>query len=95
MSQINDLRLRRFCIHDSERRLEQTHFVSDASLSRNRLDPAVLGSLGRESLANAVFLALTTARMRVLPGWVEPVVRLIGADRAAQCSSLPASARRR
>jgi len=59
------------------------------------MDPAVAGSLGREILADAVFQALQTARMRVLPGWIDRVVRLIGVDRAAQCSSLPAHVRRR
>ena len=59
------------------------------------MDQAVVESLGREVLADAVFQALQTARMRVLPGWVDRVVRLIGVDRAAQCPSLPAHARRR
>ena len=55
----------------------------------------VAASLGRDTLANAVFQALQTARMRVLPPHIDWVVALIGVDRARQCPSLPRSARPR
>lgn len=51
--------------------------------------PMVCETLGPERLAEAVFLALRDARMRVLQrhhGWV---LDLIGAERAALCPSLP------
>ena len=50
-------------------------------------------SLGRRALADAVFQALRTARMRVLPQHIDWVVALIGADRVPQCPSLPRSVR--
>ena len=49
--------------------------------------------LGRNTLADAVFNALYQGRMRVPAHYVEWVVNLIGKERAAQCRSLPASAR--
>jgi len=55
--------------------------------------PDVEGSLGRETLASAVFKALYHGRMRVFPHHVEWVVGLIGTDQAAVCVSLPKSAR--
>jgi hypothetical protein len=54
---------------------------------------AVEDTLGRTALAEAVFLALRDARMRVFPHHIDWVVTLIGADRAQQCPSLPRSAR--
>ena len=58
------------------------------------MQSGVLAALGREGLADAVFQALRAARMRVPPAQVAWVVRLIGAERAALCPSLPAVARR-
>lgn len=59
------------------------------------LDPVVFDALGSELVAEAIFQALTAARMRVPPDWQHRVVELIGIDRAVLCPSLPASARRR
>jgi len=50
-------------------------------------------TLGEKQLADAVFNALYHGRMQVLPHHAEWVVKTIGADRAAQCSSLPRSLR--
>jgi predicted nucleic acid-binding protein len=55
--------------------------------------PEVRRGLGDALLADAVFNALTGARMRVFPDHVPWVVNLIGHDRAAQCRSLPSSVR--
>ena len=57
--------------------------------------PEVEAALGRAALADAVFNALQSARMRVAPHRVGWVVGLIGAARAAGCPSLPRSARGR
>lgn len=54
---------------------------------------AVERALGRPSLAEAVFLALRDARMRVFPDHTDWVVALIGKDRALQCPSLPRTVR--
>ena len=54
---------------------------------------AVEDALGRAALAEAVFLALRDARMRVLPHHIKWVKALIGQSRAQQCPSLPRSAR--
>jgi len=51
-------------------------------------------AIKRERLAQGVVNALQLARMRVLPHHVEWVIDLIGAEQAAQCTSLPQSARR-
>jgi predicted nucleic acid-binding protein len=53
----------------------------------------VLAAMGRVALSEAVFAALTGARMRVLPHHVAWVVDLIGSERARACLSLPRSAR--
>lgn len=53
------------------------------------MQPTVEAALGRDALRDAVFQALQTARMRVLPDYVAWVVALIGIDRALQCPSLP------
>ena len=45
--------------------------------------------LGRVNLANAIYRALTDARMRVLAEHSDWVVALIGKERAVTCSSLP------
>jgi predicted nucleic acid-binding protein len=55
--------------------------------------PAVAAELGAERLADAVANALTNARMRVLDRHLQWVRDLIGAERAATCTSLPRKAR--
>ena len=54
--------------------------------------PAVQAELDQD-LADAIFKMLSVGRMRVLPQHLDWVVAQIGPDRAAQCSSLPASYR--
>jgi predicted nucleic acid-binding protein len=49
--------------------------------------------LGRAALSDAIFAALSVARMRVLPHHLDWVVGLIGMERASECASLPRSAR--
>jgi predicted nucleic acid-binding protein len=56
--------------------------------------PSVIGTLGKASLADAVFAALQQARMRVLPRHIDWVVALIGQERARMCPSLPEAARK-
>ncbi len=53
------------------------------------LYPSVRRQLGENPLRDAVFTALRDARMAVFPHQLDEVVRLIGAERAAQCLSLP------
>lgn len=50
---------------------------------------SVEARLGRPSLADAAYQALTGARMRVLPHHLDWVVDLIGPARVAECLSLP------
>lgn len=50
-------------------------------------------ALGADNLADAVFNALYSGRMRVLAHHMDWVVELIGAERAARCPSLPRSVR--
>jgi len=54
---------------------------------------SVLKAFGQDRIADAVFNALTRGRMRVLEQHRDAIVRLIGAERAAQCHSLPKQAR--
>ena len=51
--------------------------------------PEVQRVLGAEALVHAVFNALQSGKMGVLPHHFDWVVSLIGEDRAAQCPSLP------
>jgi predicted nucleic acid-binding protein len=51
--------------------------------------PEVRQKLGDEELSGAVFRALVHGRMRVFPQHFEWVAALIGAERAAACTSLP------
>lgn len=51
--------------------------------------PRVQAGLGVERLTEAVFNALTRARMRVPQQYYRWVVDLIGADNARKCNSLP------
>ena len=78
------------------RRIAQQRFGAVALLSSVALclHPDVMKALGRSAVTDAVFQALQTARMRVLPDDVERVVSLIGTRRARECPSLPAWARR-
>jgi predicted nucleic acid-binding protein len=55
--------------------------------------PQIVGRLGAETLADAVFKALYYGRMRVFPHHVKWVLGVIGAERAALCTSLPRSIR--
>ncbi len=50
-------------------------------------------TFGQSGIADAVFNALTRGRMRVLEHHQDAVIRLIGSERAAQCSSLPSQVR--
>ena len=57
--------------------------------------PNVETALGPIELADAVFQALITARMRVFTDYIDWVVSLIGPQRAAKCMSLPRNVRER
>jgi predicted nucleic acid-binding protein len=50
---------------------------------------AVSASLGKQGQADAIFNALIIGRMRVPVEHILQLTRIIGDDRAAQCSSLP------
>jgi predicted nucleic acid-binding protein len=50
---------------------------------------AVSASLGRQGQADAIFNALMIGRMRVPVEHILQLTRIIGDERAAQCSSLP------
>jgi predicted nucleic acid-binding protein len=54
---------------------------------------SVAKALGEERLAVAVYSALNSARMRVLPEHIDWVVQLIGVERAVLCTSLPGHVR--
>jgi len=56
-------------------------------------DTEVQDSLGEDTVAIALFEALRKARMRVFPHHVPWVIKLIGAERASMCPSLPSQAR--
>ena len=49
--------------------------------------------LGVNGVAEALFKALSAGRMRVPAGHLERVIGIVGAERAALCSSLPTHAR--
>jgi predicted nucleic acid-binding protein len=53
----------------------------------------VVAAFGRDELADAIFNALTIARMRVQDRHIPWVVQQIGSSRAPLCHSLPLSAR--
>ncbi len=55
--------------------------------------PQVRSGLGMERLSEAMFNALTRARMRVPRQYFHWVVELIGAENARKCNSLPRSVR--
>jgi predicted nucleic acid-binding protein len=83
---IDERKARRIC----HQRFGGLHVLSTVELV---MQPAVETALGRDALADAVFQALQSARMRVLPEYVGWVIALIGIDRALQCPSLPRGAR--
>lgn len=85
---IDERKGRRIC----NQRFPGVRLLSTAELF---MQPAVEAALGHDALRDAVFRALQTARMRVLPDYVAWVVALIGIDRALQCPSLPQRARSR
>jgi predicted nucleic acid-binding protein len=51
--------------------------------------PNVLKALGLSMVSDAIYLALRHGRMRIPPEWSDEVVKLIGHDRALDCSCLP------
>jgi predicted nucleic acid-binding protein len=53
------------------------------------LHPDIRRTLGEAAFAGAVFAALREARMAVFPHNLDEILRIIGAERAAQCPSLP------
>ena len=53
------------------------------------LSPVTGRALGATGVADAVFNALKNGRMRVPASHIERVVKIVGAERAALCSSLP------
>jgi len=55
-------------------------------------EPAVIEALGPAPLAEAIFLALRNARMRVARQHLAWIIDQIGPGRAEQCPSLPRSA---
>ena len=55
--------------------------------------PQVRSGLGMSRLSEAVFNALTRARMRVPQHYFQWVIDLIGVDNASKCTSLPRSVR--
>jgi predicted nucleic acid-binding protein len=57
------------------------------------LSPSVAGLLGPLRVSDALFAALTVARMNVPAEMIAGVVGLIGADRAQLCPSLPLRSR--
>lgn len=57
------------------------------------LHPNVVAQLGQDSLVEALFNALTLARMRVFPQHHQTVANLLGAERIVHCNSLPLSLR--
>lgn len=54
----------------------------------------VLAEFGRDDLSDAIFNALTAARMRVQDSHIPWVIDMIGSSRAQLCHSLPLAARR-
>lgn len=57
------------------------------------LDPAMEVELGSDGVVDALFRALSCGRMRVPSPYLEQVVTILGAERAALCNSLPLHAR--
>lgn len=55
---------------------------------------SIAAAIGAQGQADALFNALTGARMRVPPQHLERLLTIIGLDRAALCASLPKAARK-
>jgi len=55
--------------------------------------PNIIQQLGQELMVEALFNALTEARMRVLPHHQQRVADLLGPERVVVCSSLPVKLR--
>ncbi|RZJ47597.1 hypothetical protein [Brevundimonas sp.] len=72
------------------RRFETLEVLSTVDLL---LSPEVRNACG-EDLGDVLFGALTGARMRVPDHHAEEIVRVVGAERAMSCHSLPARLRR-
>jgi predicted nucleic acid-binding protein len=85
---IDERKARRICTQ----RFAQLRPMSTVDIFK---EATVEAALGRQTLSDAVFQALQTARMRVLPHQLDWVAGLIGADRVSHCPSLPRAARRR
>jgi hypothetical protein len=85
---MDERKARRICAQ----RFAQLQLLSSVDLF---IATGVEAALGRFALSNAMFRALQTARMRVLPHHIDWVVALIGVERAALCPSLPRAARHR
>jgi predicted nucleic acid-binding protein len=66
-------------------RWPKLHCVSTVALLSQ---PRIRGGLSDQAFADAVFAALTYARMRVPADRLDWVVELVGTERAGQCSSL-------
>jgi hypothetical protein len=64
-----------------------------ASTTDLLLHPAVMAQFGESAISDALFDALTGARMRVLPHNLGRVLSLLGAARAELCPSLPRASR--
>ncbi len=71
-------------------RLPDIRVVSTVDLL---LGDSIVESLGEDRIKEAVFNALTVARMRVPSQHLTRVVKLIGQERAAKCASLPRAVR--
>ena len=83
---IDERKARRICAA----RFPELRFASSVEVL---LHPLVADRLGQSSQSEAIFLALRDARMRVPRQALQEVIERIGADRAAECSSLPRSFR--
>ena len=83
---IDERKARRICS-------ERFKSVRRASTVEILADVHVVDSLTATELSEAVFLALSEARMRVLPDHRDWVIRCVGTERAKLCPSLPASVR--
>lgn len=66
-----------------------------ASTTDLLLNTEVMREFGEAVIGDALFAALTGARMRVLPHHLERVLGVVGSERAALCPSLPRSLRQR
>ncbi len=51
--------------------------------------PNVMNSIGEKNLAEAIYNALKTARMRIAPEQMQWVLKIIGLEKALKCTSIP------